>query len=81
MALEHNNDVAIARLAREVAEQDIRAAEGVFDVRLLPTFSYQRTVSPSTSQLSGGAAGRLEEKRLFGGVRGGRAQPVGRGAS
>jgi outer membrane protein len=68
MALEHNNDVAIARLAREVAEQDIRAAEGVFDVRLLPTFSYQRTVSPSTSQLSGGAAGRLEEKRLFGGV-------------
>ena len=68
MALEHNTDVAIARLAREVAEQDIRAAEGVFDVRLLPTFSYQRTVSPSTSQLSGGAAGRLEEKRLFGGV-------------
>ena len=33
MALEHNTDVAIARLAREVAEQDIRAAEGVFDVR------------------------------------------------
>jgi HAE1 family hydrophobic/amphiphilic exporter-1 len=68
MALEHNTDVAIARLERQAAEQDIRAAEGVFDVRLLPTVSYQRTVSPSTSQLSGGAAGRLEETRLFGGV-------------
>ena len=68
MALEHNTDVAIARLAREAAEQDIRAAEGVYDVRLLPTFSYQRTVSPSTSELSGGAAGRLQERRLFGGV-------------
>jgi outer membrane protein len=68
MALEHNTDVAIARLAREAAEQNIRAAEGVYDVRLLPTFSYQRTVSPSTSELSGGAAGRLQERRLFGGV-------------
>ena len=68
MALEHNTDVAIARLDREAAEEEIRAAEGVFDVRLLPTFSYERTVSPSTSQLSGGAAGRLQETRLFGGV-------------
>jgi HAE1 family hydrophobic/amphiphilic exporter-1 len=68
MALEHNTDVAIARLAREAAEQDIRAAEGVYDVRLLPTFSLQRTLSPSTSELSGGAAGRLQERRLFGGV-------------
>lgn len=69
LALEHNTDVSIARLQRDVTAQDVRAAEGAFDLRLLPLFNYQRTVTPSTSALSGGQNGRVEDRRLGGDLR------------
>ncbi len=69
LALEHNTDVSIARLTRDAAEQDARAALGAYDPRLLPLFTWQKTVSPSTSALSGGANGSVEERRLGGDLR------------
>jgi len=69
LALEHNTDVSIARLQREAAAQDVRAAEGAYDLRLMPLFNYQRTVTPSTSALSGGQNGRVEDRRLGGDIR------------
>jgi HAE1 family hydrophobic/amphiphilic exporter-1 len=69
LALEHNTDVAIARLQREATAEDVRAAEGVYDLRLLPLFNYQRTVTPSTSALSGGQNGRVEDRRVGGDFR------------
>lgn len=66
MAIEHNNDVSIARLETGAARQSIRAAEGIFDPRLLPSVLYQRVVSPSTSTISGGTNGKLENKTLSG---------------
>ena len=38
LALQENNDVAIARLDVQASREDIRAALGVFDPRFLPTF-------------------------------------------
>jgi outer membrane protein len=66
LTLEQNNDVSIARLEADVARQDVRAALGVFDPRLVPAFTYQRAVSPSTSTIGGGINGRLEQSQLAG---------------
>jgi len=69
MALEHNNDVQVARLQVDTAAEDVRAAEGLFDPRFLPTFTYQTTTTPVTSSLSGGSNGKVDETRLAGGMR------------
>jgi HAE1 family hydrophobic/amphiphilic exporter-1 len=69
MALEHNNDVEVARLELQAAFEDVRAAEGLWDPRLLPTFTYQSTTTPVTSSLSGGANGTVEETRTVGAMR------------
>jgi HAE1 family hydrophobic/amphiphilic exporter-1 len=68
LTLEQNNDVVIARLEVDAARQDIRAAEGVFDPRVLPAFSFQRTVSANTSAIGGAVNGRLEQDALVGGL-------------
>jgi HAE1 family hydrophobic/amphiphilic exporter-1 len=67
-ALEANNDVSVARLESEVARQNVRAAEGVFDPVFLPTLSYESTVTPNASVLGGAAEGRLEQKLITGGA-------------
>ena len=66
LTLEQNNDVIVARLDVDAARQDIRAAEGVFDPRLVPALSYQRAVSANTSAVSGATNGRLELDSLAG---------------
>jgi len=68
LTLEQNNDVAIARIERRAAAEDIRAAEGVFDPRFIPSFGYERTTSPVASVIGGGANGRVEETRAIGGL-------------
>jgi HAE1 family hydrophobic/amphiphilic exporter-1 len=79
LALEHNNDVAIATLQRDESVEQVRAATGAYDPRLLPAFNWQKTVSPSTSAIGGGVNGRLEERRLFGDVRLEQLSPWGGG--
>jgi outer membrane protein TolC len=66
LTLEQNNDVSIARLEADAARQDVRAALGVFDPRLVPALTYQRIVSPSTSTIGGGINGRVEQSLLGG---------------
>ena len=68
LTLEQNNDVSIARLEAQAARQDIRAAEGVYDPQVVPTISYQRTVTPSASAIGGGTNGRLQTNQFAGGV-------------
>ena len=66
LTLEQNNDVIVARLEIDAAREDIRAAEGVFDPRLVPALSYQRAVSANTSAIGGATNGRLEQDSLAG---------------
>jgi HAE1 family hydrophobic/amphiphilic exporter-1 len=68
LALEENNDVAIARLETQAAQEDIRAALGVFDPRLLPSIGYRHTSTPVASSIGGAANGKVEEKRVDGAV-------------
>jgi HAE1 family hydrophobic/amphiphilic exporter-1 len=63
LALEQNNDVAIARLETDASRQDIQAALGVFDPRFLPTFGYRHSVSPVANSIGGASSGKLDEKR------------------
>ena len=66
LTLEQNNDVVVARLDQDVSRQDIRAAEGIFDPRLIPMFTYQKTVSASASAIGGAINGRLEQDQVAG---------------
>jgi HAE1 family hydrophobic/amphiphilic exporter-1 len=68
LTLEQNNDVVVAKLDQDASRQDIRAAEGVFDPRFVPMFSYQRTVSASASAIGGAINGRLEQDQVVGGL-------------
>lgn len=66
LALEQNNDLAVARLETQAARQDIRVAQGVFDPLFVPSLSYERTVSPTASALGGGTQGRVEQDQFAG---------------
>jgi HAE1 family hydrophobic/amphiphilic exporter-1 len=66
MTLEHNNDVSMARLDTASARQDIRAAEGAFDPRLVPALSYQRATTVTVSAVGGGTNGQLHTNQLAG---------------
>ena len=68
LTLEQNNDVVVARLDLDAARQDIRAAEGVFDPRLMPSLSFQRAVSANTSAVGGAVNGRLEQDSFAGAI-------------
>jgi HAE1 family hydrophobic/amphiphilic exporter-1 len=68
MTLEQNNDVSIARLDVDVARQNVRATEGVFDPRVTPNFGYTRNVTANTSAIGGATEGRLERTEIDGGA-------------
>jgi outer membrane protein TolC len=68
MTLEQNNDVSIARLEVDAARQSVRAAEGLYDPRVTPTFGYERLVSANTSAIGGATEGRLERTEVSGGA-------------
>ena len=61
MTLEQNNDVSIAKLETGAAREGVRAAEGVYDPRVVPNFGYERRVSANTSAIGGATEGRLEQ--------------------
>ena len=66
LALEQNNDVSIARMDIAIAREDIRAAQGVFDPRLIPTLSYQRSTTASASAIGGATNCAVEQNQLAG---------------
>lgn len=66
LAIAQNNDVAIARLQRDSAVEDVRAAEGFVDPHVLPSFIYERAVSPVTSAIGGALNGRVEQRETTG---------------
>jgi outer membrane protein TolC len=68
MTLEQNNDVSIARIDTDVARENVRAFEGVYDPRVAPTFGYQRNVDANTSAIGGATEGRLERTEIAGGA-------------
>jgi outer membrane protein TolC len=68
MTLEQNNDVAIARMDTDIARQNVRAFQGLFDPRVTPNVAYQRIVTANTSAIGGATEGRLERTEISGGA-------------
>lgn len=68
LTLDQNNDVEVARLDVRSARQLVIAAEGVFDPRIVPNFSYEYANTANASSLGGATEGRVTNKELFGGV-------------
>lgn len=68
LTLEHNNDVAIARLATESARLVTRAAQGIFDPVVVPALSYQKATTATASAIGGASNGVLDSNNVFGTV-------------
>ena len=66
LTLEQNNDVAVARLEIDAAREEVQAAEGVFDPRLLPSLSYTRANNPNASAIGGATNGQVTQDVLAG---------------
>lgn len=66
LTLEQNNDVSIARLDTAIAREDIRVAQGVFDPRLFPALTYQRSTTASASAIGGATNGAFDQNQLAG---------------
>jgi HAE1 family hydrophobic/amphiphilic exporter-1 len=66
LTLEQNNDVSIARMDTAIAREDIRAAQGIFDPRIVPSLTYQRTTTASASAIGGATNGAVEQNQFAG---------------
>jgi outer membrane protein TolC len=69
MALENNKDIEVARHNVKIAEFDLQGAHGAFDPNLSSLSYYERTRTPASSFLSGGANGVVEQADVTGTLR------------
>jgi HAE1 family hydrophobic/amphiphilic exporter-1 len=66
LTLEQNTDVSIARIDVDIARQDIRASEGIFDPRLVPALLYQKSTTASASAIGGAVNGAVDADQFAG---------------
>jgi HAE1 family hydrophobic/amphiphilic exporter-1 len=66
LALKNAKDIEVARENVRAAEFDLTGARGVYDPRLSSFSYYERTETPSSSFLSGGAGGAVTQANAVG---------------
>jgi HAE1 family hydrophobic/amphiphilic exporter-1 len=64
-ALSANADIAVARITRELAVNDVAARAGAFDPLLSVQTSFQQQVMPISSIIGGSASGKLQQQNLL----------------
>ncbi len=69
LALKNNKDIEVARQNVRVAEFDLLGAHGVYDPRLSGLSYYERSKTPTSSALSGGANGAVTQSDVTGTMR------------
>lgn len=69
LALKNAKDIEVARANVRAAEFDLLGARGVYDPRIVSQTFYERTETPATSFLAGGAGGSVAQTNLFGSLR------------
>jgi outer membrane protein TolC len=79
MALANNKDIEVARENVQAAEFDLRGARGAYDPRLSSLSYYERTKTPVSSSLSGGANGAVTQADFTGTARAEGLVPKGGG--
>jgi HAE1 family hydrophobic/amphiphilic exporter-1 len=68
LALENNNDIEATRIDVTVAEHELTAARGAYDVRLTSETYFERSETPTASFLAGGLGGSLKTTDVTGRV-------------
>lgn len=66
LALENNNSIAISRNDVEIAEFNLKRAEGVFDPEIFSEGFYERATIPTASAIGGAVNGAVTQTRFFG---------------
>ena len=68
LALENNNDIEATRIDVSVAEHDLTAARGAYDLRFTSEYYFERSETPVASFLAGGSGGSLNTTDVTGRV-------------
>ncbi|MBK9156055.1 MAG: TolC family protein [Chloracidobacterium sp.] len=66
MALRNNNDIDISRNDVQIAEFNLRAAQGVYDPVMGSESYYEKTTIPTASLIGGAVNGAVTQTRYFG---------------
>ncbi|HVF68039.1 MAG TPA: TolC family protein [Pyrinomonadaceae bacterium] len=66
LALENNNDIEATRIDVSVAEHDLTAARGAYDLRFTSEYYFERSETPVASFLAGGQGGSLNTTDVTG---------------
>lgn len=69
MALANNKEIEVSRQNVRIAEFDLQGARGIYDPRFGSFSYYERSVTPSSSFLSGGANGAVTQSDFTGTAR------------
>lgn len=69
LALENNKDIEVARHNVKIAEFDLTAARGAYDLRFVSSSYYERIESPISSFLNGGSNGSTTQSGYTGTAR------------
>jgi HAE1 family hydrophobic/amphiphilic exporter-1 len=64
LALENNNDIEATRIEVGVAEQDLNAARGAYDLRLSSETYFEHSETPVASFLAGGDGGAVNANEM-----------------
>ncbi|MFN2491543.1 MAG: TolC family protein, partial [Pyrinomonadaceae bacterium] len=78
MALKDSNDIDQSRIDVQIAEYNLKAAQGVYDPLLSSESFYERSTTPTSSTLGGaGASGAVTQVDETGSARLGGFSPIG----
>ncbi|MEP6901610.1 MAG: TolC family protein [Actinomycetota bacterium] len=67
LALQNNNDIDSSKISVQIAEFNLRAAQGVYDPNLVSENFYERRTTPTASTIGGATNGSVTQRSLTGG--------------
>jgi outer membrane protein TolC len=67
LALQNNNDTDSSRIGVQIAEYNLRAAQGVYDPNLVSENFYESRTTPTASTIGGATNGSVTQRSLTGG--------------
>ena len=67
LALQNNNDIDSSKIGVQIAEFNLRAAQGVYDPALVSENFYESRTTPTASTIGGATNGSVTQKSLTGG--------------
>jgi HAE1 family hydrophobic/amphiphilic exporter-1 len=66
MALENNNDIDTSKINVQIAEFNLRAAQGIYDPVIVSEGYYESATTPTASTIGGATNGSVTQSRFFG---------------